>query len=245
MSALRDPLSPTSSLIRTCPSDDRFLKSTICASLEAQSLIHKATELRPISTDEESQAAWKRAEKLSRRAERNALKAGSAPPEPYLPPTEVHGYGWRLGAHPQYLETNPGAASWGEDEGRWARAERMEEQFHKAKAMEALQIAERQRIRREGYRRENEERRAQKLEDSRTGQTEVLRKERSRMEALANIERYAKITGEDVSGWYEELAQGELGEVPVFRPGRITRVQGGATANPGRYSRNRDGFGLR
>ena len=105
----------------------------------------------------------------------------------------------------------------------------MEEQYYWSRHREDLQTAERQRFRRERFREERQRMKDQREEDERLGRTEDIRNERKRMDALETIDNYARLTGEDVSGWFEELGQGPIGEIGS-REGRIHGVPGGVKA---------------
>lgn len=114
---------------------------------------------------------------------------------------------------------------WKVDHNRWNWCANQEFAYHKAKIQEAEATAERQFIRRTRLREQREELKRQTEEDERTGLTEELKKEKRRLESLEHIEFYAKSTGQDVSGWYDEVG-GELGELPEYAPRAQTR--GGA-----------------
>ncbi len=201
-----------------------YLKGTVLASLEAQGLIHKRDNYLPLETQKEFGEAVTQATRQNRRAEQKAIKQGLQVPPPQEPATMKKVYGWRIGPDPKiYPEGVTGS-----DEARWTRAEKMEEQYYLAKTREARQTAARQLMRREAFKRERERQKLQRAEDDRLGRTEEIRKERKRLVALAKIQEYAKITGEDVSGWYEELGQGDVDEAPDFS--RITVSKGGTRA---------------
>ena len=182
--------------------------------MEAQGLIHTITRARPLNNQEEQAAALAKAARITRRAEWNAIKKGWESPAPQEPATSVTEYGWQLGPHPSAVIEGTAHAEWGEDESRWTRAERMEEQYYVAKIKEAQQIAVRQQIRREGYKVERERLREQRAEDDRLGRTDEIRKETLRQDALAKIEHYASITGEDISAWYDELSRAPIDSIP-------------------------------
>ena len=209
----------------------------VLASLEAQGLVHKARNHRPLATEEERDEVIRQATKETRRAERLAVKKKLPVPIPKEPATTIEEYGWRLGSDPRAIADGTAQEGWGQDEGRWLKAERMEEQFHRAKTREAEQIAERQRVRRAAFRQEKLRLKAEREEDSRLGRTEDVKREKRRLEALANIEKYSRATGEDVSDWYEELGQ-PLDEVQVPRES-IDWAKGQATPGP------RKRFGMR
>ncbi|WVF68377.1 hypothetical protein IAT40_003142 [Kwoniella sp. CBS 6097] len=249
-----------------------FLKRTILTSLESQGLIHKARIERPIETEEERQEAIQKAMKLTRKAERTALRLREPVPPPRQPKTTVTEYAWKMGPRPELTEAeekeraaeqedNDGEydedlaaeradrdrsmrlyaaslAKRGEAAGagpsvdqvalRWDQAAKLEESFHRAKEIEAQQIAQRQTARREAYKIEREQKKRERAEDQSSGRAEAVRAERKRIEALEAIEKYAQQTGEDVSGWYEELgiAQGETIPLSEEKEKRIRRKSG-------------------
>ena len=140
------------------------------------------------------------------------------------PASGVLVYGWGLG---------PSAKAEGQvDDEAWERAIRGEMSHHQDKAREALQAANRQFIRRERFRELKQYEKQAKLEDEELGITDHVQKERRRLEGLESIQHFAHRTGEDVSGWYEELGEGELGKADPWRP---THLQpGGVIARKGR-----------
>jgi hypothetical protein len=194
-----------------------FLKNTVLASLESQGLVHKAQRGRPLATDAERDEAIRQATKETRRAERNAVKNFKPVPAPKEPATTISEYGWRLGPDARSIQAGDAEASWGRDAGRWARAERMEEQFYRNKFRDMEATAERQRARRAAYKREKERFKAVKLEDERLGRSADVKREKMRLDALEKIQNYARITGEDVSDWYEELGQGPVEDVAELK----------------------------
>ena len=104
------------------------------------------------------------------------------------------------------------------DDAKWEWAARQEFEFHKAKLYEAQAAAERQTVRRQRYREEREELRRQGIEDAEKGVDVDLRKEQRRLKAIEDIEAYGQQTGEDVSGWFDEIGRGPLGEVGHYAP---------------------------
>ena len=224
--------------------DQSYLKGTVLASLEAQGLIRKTSREVPIATQEEQDEVIRLASKKTRRAERNAIKKGFPIPAPQEPATTISVYGWWIGPKPGQTtdeskdtvedssSTVQGAQAepvLGWEEARWTRAVRMEEQYYWSRHREDLHTAERQRFRRELYRQERQRMKDQREEDERLGRTEDIKAEKKRMEALATIDKYARLTGEDVSGWYEELGNGPIGDIGS-RVGRIHGVPGGMKA---------------
>ncbi|OCF40682.1 hypothetical protein I317_05531 [Kwoniella heveanensis CBS 569] len=252
-----------------------FLKRTILQSLESQGLIHKARIERPIGTEDERQEAIQKAMKLTRKAERTALRLKEPVPPPRQPKTTVTEYAWKMGPRPELTEAERKER---EDEGefdedfeseradrersmrlyaaslenskmrsngvagpssgvdevalRWDQAAKLEESFHRAKEIEAEQIAQRQTARREAYKIEREQRKRERAEDDASGRSEAVRAERKRIEALEAIEKYAQQTGEDVSGWYEELGIGQGETIPL-------------SEEKEKRLRKKSGFGLR
>jgi hypothetical protein len=100
----------------------------------------------------------------------------------------------------------------------WNWAAMSEFEYHKAKLLEAKAAAERQTVRRQRYRELREEQRRQAIEDAEKGVDVDLRKEERRLKAIQDIEEYAQQTGEDVSGWFNEIGRGPLGEVGKYEP---------------------------
>jgi len=88
---------------------------------------------------------------------------------------------------------------------RWDDAERIEMAYRESKAIEAEAIKRRQEVRRKIHKEQREIAKAQREADRLAGRLEPIRREKERLDAIARIEAYAKQTGEDVSGWYEEL----------------------------------------
>ncbi|WVQ95926.1 hypothetical protein IAU59_003025 [Kwoniella sp. CBS 9459] len=253
-----------------------FLKRTILTSLESQGLIHKARIERPIETDQERQEAIQQAMKLTRKAERTALRLKEPVPPPRQPKTTVTEFAWKMGPRPELTETEKkqrvadeedeemdfdedleaeradrersmrlyaaslgkstdaaragGGAGSSADEWalRWDQAARLEESFHRAKEIEAEQIAQRRAARREAFKLEREQKKAERADDEASGRMEAIRAERKRIEALEAIEKYAQQTGEDVSGWYEELGIGQGETIPLSeeKEKRIRRKSG-------------------
>ena len=150
-------------------------------------------------------------------------------PEPREPASGVLVYGWALGPSE-------------EEEGQvvdeaWERAIRGEMSHHQDKAREAFQAANRQFIRRERFQEMKTNEVEARLEDKALGITKDIKKEKRRLEGLESIEHFAHRTGEDVSGWYEELGAGRLGKASSWRP---THLQpGGVIARKGRTSNMR------
>ena len=100
----------------------------------------------------------------------------------------------------------------------WNWAAMSEFEYHKAKLLEAKAAAERQAVRRQRYRELREEQRRQAIEDAHKGVDVDLQKEERRLKAIKDIEEYAQQTGEDVSGWYDEIGRGPVGEVGKYEP---------------------------
>ncbi|ORX37600.1 hypothetical protein BD324DRAFT_387012 [Kockovaella imperatae] len=214
-----------------------FLKSTLLHSLEEQGLIHKCMEQRPFANDEEHLEAILKAESINRQREKRVMwereRHGKALdfPEPVEPPSHALVYGWRLGS-----ENKPDEV----DEKAWERAIRGERAHHEQKAREAIQAANRQLIRRVQGREAKEQRRKWRAEDAELGIALHVKREKRRLEAMESIGHYADSTGNDVSGWIQEMSQ-ELGEVSPWRP---THLQpGGVVARKGRTAGMKpDGF---
>ena len=185
--------------------------------------------MRPFETEEEHIAAIKAAEKLTRKRERRAMweqeRHGKdvGMPTPMEPNTHVKVFGWALGPNEEQV---------GEvDESKWAKAERGERAHHEMKAREAIQAANRQFIRRTRYREEREHNKAYRQEDEELGIAPEVKKEQRRLEALDTISHYGDVTGEDVSGWFEELSE-DVGRADPWRP---THLQpGGVIARKSR-----------
>ncbi|WRT69822.1 uncharacterized protein IL334_006813 [Kwoniella shivajii] len=114
---------------------------------------------------------------------------------------------------------------------RWDQAARLEESFQRAQEIEAQQIEERQNARRDAYRAAREQKKKERLEDELAGRTDAIKAEKKRIQALEAIQAYANQTGEDVSGWYQELGISEGESIPISEEPR--RKRGGS------------GFGLR
>jgi hypothetical protein len=113
---------------------------------------------------------------------------------------------------------------------KWARAEALETQYHKARLLEEANIAERKRIRKERHAAESAALKAQKEEDRREGRTDYLASEQRRMRAIESVKKYAEQTGEDVSDWFNELESAHLGaqtDAPNhLRPRPLKRIDG-------------------
>jgi hypothetical protein len=213
--------------------ESRFLKSTVLAELEAQKLIHKAGINRPLETEEEIQAAIRHSAKLTRRAERAAMKAGLPPPPPREPVMVATEYAWRIGPRPVEWPTNssspssssppssPSQSGQSEDpaevDRRWAEIEANERAYHFSRELEQAAIEERRSRRREKYKEERAIEKARIEEDKRMGLWEARQMEKKRQEALGHIKRYAQQTGEDVSGWFEELGLEDGKELDVIQ----------------------------
>ncbi|WVW87040.1 hypothetical protein I302_109096 [Kwoniella bestiolae CBS 10118] len=110
---------------------------------------------------------------------------------------------------------------------RWDQAVRLEEKFLESQVVEQQQIEERQQARRAAFRLERERKKQERMEDELAGRLPAIRAERKRIEALEAIESYARQTGEDVSGWYEELGINEGEEIPVNEDRKKKRGGGG------------------
>lgn len=104
------------------------------------------------------------------------------------------------------------------DEAKWHWAAIQEFEYHKAKLLEAQATAERQAVRRQKYREIREEQRRQAIEDAENGVESDLKKEQRRLKAIEDIEEYGRQTGEDLSGWFDEIGRGPLGEVGTYEP---------------------------
>ena len=180
-------------------------------------MIHKTERQRPLETEEEHQAAIRHAERVTKKLERRAMwekeRHGKDNdfPAPREPSTTVKVFGWALGS-----KETPGEV----DERRWEMAVVHEKAYHDQKAREAYQAANRQLIRRTKYREERDRNKAERQAMNDSGEWEDLRREKRRGEAFDTVQQYAKITGGDVSGWYDEL-RGELGEATPYRPTHI------------------------
>lgn len=127
---------------------------------------------------------------------------------------------------PRTLDQVRAKEDWHVDHDKWAWAERQEYEYHKTQLTVAQETAERQYVRRTRYREEREEFKRQREEDRKSGRTRALRKEQRRLEALEHIDQYAKDTGQDVSGWFEEIGSGPLDKVTPYEPTHQSR--GGA-----------------
>ena len=227
------------------------MKRTILVGLEDLGIIHRATKHVPLETEEEIQEAVSQAERRFKKAERRAMRLQVEVPTPREPILTREVHGWALGPRPEYevdSETNQrlrvypagerGDGTWGDEklvltpgeqynvpESKWAVAKRLERDYHRGKYIDAVQTAERQKVRRARYREEKVTARQQREEDIKLGRQEEMYKEKRRLQALEDVRRYAEQTGEDVSGWFEELQQ-PLGYVAPYRPQHLAK--GGA-----------------
>lgn len=202
------------------------MKSNILASLESQHLVHKAAIERPIESAEEEEAAVRQAAKETRRLERKAQKLGIPTPPAREPKRTVTFYAWKLGP-PQPSAALPQSDSGAgpsktEMDNQWDRAENLELAYHANREMEEIAIEQRRTARRERFKVERERMKAQRAEDERMGRMDDIKREKERKNALAKIRAYAEETGEDVSGWYEELGE-------IIRP----KMDGGSTGDHG------------
>lgn len=181
----------------------------------------------PITDPEDLLEAERSAMRRYRRDLLEAKRFGTEPPAGPPPPRD-HSmeYYWTLGPAPekpvQYTMdewTNhepPSPAEIAEkmpDEG-WARAEALEKAYHKAKALEDEFLEARKAVRKEQYAKERERAKRERAEMKELGMEGRLAQERRRQEAIASIEKYARQTGEDVSGWFEEVEKVELPDTP-------------------------------
>ena len=100
---------------------------------------------------------------------------------------------------------------------QWRWAEGAEFEYHKAKLAEAEAAAERQQVRRARNREASELRRIDQEKIEQEGLGEEVMKEMRRLEAIEHVLDYARLTGNDVSGWIGEM-QGRLGEYVPYEP---------------------------
>lgn len=225
--------------------DPSFLKDNILASLEAQKLIHMAKIRVPISTKEELLDAEKAVARRYRRMIHEAKKGlCDYPTEVPEMRTHISDFYWTVGPAPEDGEPEPLDKPLTQDEiaakiddRRWEQAESMEVAFWEAKELEDEHIAIRREARRAKYQVEREEMKRQREEDKVLGREDLMRQEKRRDLAVWSIEQYAKETGEDVSGWFEEIESVELpnenpGPVPDFRPRDTFKVDGRVRLTP-------------
>jgi hypothetical protein len=224
----------------------------LITSLEELGILHRTQIWRPLETEEEFQLAIERAEQVQAKAERRAIweKTGTVP-RAREPATMKQIWVVALGPRPRREVEEDGTirkfvtvkrqlpkGDWEDHEieigefgvtpirpEQWKQAEWYEGRYHYSKWIQAQRTAERQRIRREGYKiakqKEREEIRAMREAGMMTGS----KKEEARQAAIQHIETYARQTGSDVTGWFEEL-QGPLGEAKKWK-GKIMH-KGGA-----------------
>jgi len=100
---------------------------------------------------------------------------------------------------------------------QWRWAETAEFEYHKAKLAEAEAAAERQQVRRARNREQAELQKADEARIEQEGLADEAKKEKRRLEAIEHVLDYARLTGNDVSGWIGEM-QGKLGEYIPYEP---------------------------
>jgi len=179
----------------------------------------------------------KHATRLTIRREAEAMRKDLPPPPAHQPAMTIREWGWCLHNAPQdkygglidsdyhkQPEYEPPSSY------TWDRARRLEEHLHTSRAAEAEDRRRRLDVRKTLTREARAVSRAERDEIIASGREGEVLKEKRRQRAIFEIGRYAELTGEDVSGWLDELESGELGEVPDWKFKHKT--QGGGRPRP-------------